>query len=237
MMIAAVRRARRPGCKFDQILVLESPEGWDKSTAWAVLAGEGNFSDASIIGKDARAVQEELADIWIHENAELSGLGKADIEHVKHFASRVNDRARAAYGRVLTDQPRQSIEVGTTNAEVYLMSPTGNRRFWGFKLLRPVDTARLRADRLTAMGRSGTAETGGETLVLDEALWDEAGHRARETTDNRPVGRRTGEFGRCKKWVKLGVFRPFPAWQFTTISEGIEGSRSTVGPGGKSLRL
>src|SRR6185436_3487743 len=123
-MLAAVRRARRPGCKFDQILVCESPEGWDKSTAWAVLAGEGNFSDAPILGKDARAVQEELGDIWIHEIAELSGLSKAEVEHVKAFASRVNDRARPAYGRALTDQPRQSIEVGTTNAEKYLLSTT-----------------------------------------------------------------------------------------------------------------
>jgi hypothetical protein len=32
-LVAQVRRARQPGCKFDQIIVLESPEGWQKSTA------------------------------------------------------------------------------------------------------------------------------------------------------------------------------------------------------------
>jgi len=136
-MIAAVRRARRPGVKFDQILVMESPEGWDKSSAWAVLAGEGNFSDADILSKDARAVQEELADVWIHEIADLSGLSRADVEHVKAFASRTNDRARGAYERYLKDQPRQSIEVGTTNSDSYLLSQTGNRRFWPFKIRCP----------------------------------------------------------------------------------------------------
>lgn len=174
-MIAAVRRARAPGCKFDQILVTESPEGWEKSTAWEVLAGRENFSDAKILGKDARAVQEELGDIWIHEIADLSGLSRADIEDVKAFASRTNDRARPAYGRVLLDQPRQSIEVGTTNADVYLLSQTGNRRFWTVKLLAPVDTAQLRLDRLQLWGEAAAAESAGETLVLDKALWGAAG--------------------------------------------------------------
>jgi hypothetical protein len=175
VMIAAVRRARRPGVKFDQILVTESPEGWDKSSAWAVLAGEGNFSDADILGKDARSVQEELADVWVHEIADLSGLSRADVEHVKAFASRVNDRARPAYGRYLVDQPRQSIEVGTTNSDSYLLSQTGNRRFWPFKLGAPVDIARLRLDRMALWGEAAAAEAGGETLVLDQKLWGAAG--------------------------------------------------------------
>lgn len=174
-LLAAVRRARRPGCKFDQILVTESPEGWDKSSAWAVLAGAENFSDADILGKDARQVQEELADIWIHEIADLSGLSRADVETVKAFASRVNDRARPAYGRYLIDQPRQSIEVGTTNAEVYLLSSTGNRRFWTVKLLARVEMEKLKQDRQQLWGEAAAAETEGETLVLPERLWAAAG--------------------------------------------------------------
>jgi len=184
-MIAAVRRARRPGVKFDQILVLESPEGWDKSSAWEVLAGPGNFSDAPILGRDARAVQEELADVWIHEIADLSGLNRAEVEHVKAFASRTNDRARGAYARHLTDQPRQSIEVGTTNADSYLLSTTGNRRFWPFRMLKRVDMAALRRDRLMLWGEAAAAESVGETLVLAERLWGVAGdaQEARRAVD------------------------------------------------------
>jgi len=185
VMIAAVRRARSPGCKFDQILVLESPEGWDKSSAWEVLAGPGNFSDAPILGRDARAVQEELADVWIHEIADLSGLNRAEVEHVKAFASRTNDRARGAYARHLTDQPRQSIEVGTTNSDSYLLSTTGNRRFWPFRMLARVDMAALRRDRLQLWGEAAAAESGGETLVLDTKLWAAAGdaQEARRAVD------------------------------------------------------
>lgn len=171
VMIAAVRRARKPGCKFDQILVCESPEGWNKSSAWEVLAGRENFSDESILGKNTREVQEQLADIWIHENADLAGLNKSEVEHVKAFASRTVDRARPAYARELVNQPRQSIEVGTTNAEVYLLSPTGNRRFWGFTLSRWIDLALLRRDRLQLWGEAAAYESAGETLVLAEHLW------------------------------------------------------------------
>lgn len=52
-LVAAVRRARQPGCKYDDILVLESPEGKNKSTAIELLAGKENFSDQSILGVEA----------------------------------------------------------------------------------------------------------------------------------------------------------------------------------------
>jgi predicted P-loop ATPase len=75
-------------------------------------------------------VQEQLADIWIHENADLAGMRKAEVEAVKAFASRQSDDARPAFGRVLVRQKRHSIEAGTTNSSEYLQSQTGNRRFW-----------------------------------------------------------------------------------------------------------
>ena len=100
-----------------QITVLESGEGFNKSTAWRVLAGDENFSDESIIGKDSREVQEQLAEIWIHENADLAGMKKAEVETVKAYASRMIDIARPAYGHFVKKQPRHSIEVGTTNSQ------------------------------------------------------------------------------------------------------------------------
>jgi hypothetical protein len=60
-LIGAVARARHPGCKFDTITVLESAEGWNKSAVWRGIAGDENFSDASILGHGAREVQEQLA--------------------------------------------------------------------------------------------------------------------------------------------------------------------------------
>jgi predicted P-loop ATPase len=170
-MIAAVARARVPGIKFDQITVLESDEGFSKSTAWRVLAGDENFSDENIIGKNSREVQEQLSEIWIHENADLAGMKKAEIETVKAYASRMIDIARPAYGHFIKKQKRHSIEVGTTNSAEYLQSQTGNRRFWPLKVLKAIDADKLKRDRLQLWGEAAHYQSHGESLFLDEKMW------------------------------------------------------------------
>jgi len=184
-MIAATARARKPGCKFDSIIVLESAEGFNKSTAIRVLAGDENFSDESIIGKESREVQEQLAGVWLHENAELAGMQKKEVEKIKNYASKQVDRARPAYGHFNKLQARRSVEFGTTNSAEYLQSQTGNRRFWPLRVLKSIDIEKLRRDRLQLWGEAARYESQGESLVLDEALWGEAGieQEARRITD------------------------------------------------------
>jgi predicted P-loop ATPase len=165
---------------------MESPEGWNKSTVWSVMAGEGNFSDERIIGHAAKEVQEQLAGVWIHENADLAGMAKREVETVKAFASRQVDRARPAYGRFLKEQPRHSIEVGTTNADKYLLSQTGNRRFWPVEVLRPIDLKRLRESRLQLWGEAAHYQSQGEVLTLPEALWAAAGVTQEERRVHHP---------------------------------------------------
>lgn len=174
-MIGAVARVRQPGCKFDTITVLESPEGFNKSTAWRALAGDENFSDEKIIGKNSREVQEQLSEVWIHENADLAGMKKAEVEDVKTYASRMIDIARPAFGHFLKKQKRHAIDVGTTNNSQYLQSQTGNRRFWPLVVLKAIDIDLLRRDRLQLWGEAAHYQSAGESIVLDEALWPAAG--------------------------------------------------------------
>ena len=47
-MVGAVRRMRRPGCKFDTMPILQSPQGWGKSTAIRTLFGLDYYSDAEL---------------------------------------------------------------------------------------------------------------------------------------------------------------------------------------------
>ena len=66
MMVAACRRVRQPSCKFDEMLVLESPQGELKSTALAVLADEPDwFSDDLPLNADTKVVIEQLQGHWI----------------------------------------------------------------------------------------------------------------------------------------------------------------------------
>ena len=173
VLIAACRRARDPGCKFDLIVVLEGVEGTNKSTAIRILAGDENFSDQSILGAKDKEVQEQLDGVWMHENADLAGMRRAEVEHVKAFASRQSDRARPAYGRVREDRPRRSVEWGTTNNDQYLLSQTGNRRFGPLKTGK-IDTEALTRDREQLLGEAATYESAGESITLDPSLWSDA---------------------------------------------------------------
>lgn len=170
VMVAAVRRVREPGAKFDTILVLEGPQGSGKSQAVALLAGAEYHSDQEILAMDPKAQAEALEGVWIFELCELQGLGKADIDKVKAFASRTADRMRPAYARFRETHPRQTIFIGTTNDQQYLRDQTGNRRFWPVKTGK-VDLDGLRRDRDQLWAEAAALEAAGASLVLPEALW------------------------------------------------------------------
>jgi predicted P-loop ATPase len=131
-LIAAVARAMKPGCKVDTALLLESTQGFRKSTLFAALAvTPGWFTDnCGHLGE--RSSAEAVGGHWVVELAELTGLKKGDVNGVKAFISRQYDKYRPAYGRRVVDYPRQCILVGTVNGETagYLRDLTGNRRFW-----------------------------------------------------------------------------------------------------------
>ena len=98
MLVAAVRRVRNPGVKFDTIIVLEGKQGTGKSTALRILAGPGNHSDNELLTLDTKAQMEAMEGVWIYELSEMSGLSKSEVERMKAFASREVDRARMSYG-------------------------------------------------------------------------------------------------------------------------------------------
>ena len=113
MLIAAVRRARRPGVKFDTIPVLEGAQGTGKSTLINILASEEFFSDQDIVALDNKAQMETLEGVWLYEICELAGMRFTDVNKIKSFASRAVDRARPAYARFSESRPRRGILVGT----------------------------------------------------------------------------------------------------------------------------
>lgn len=172
-LVAAARRIRHPGCKFDHIIVLEGPEGRGKSSVVEILAGSENFSDQTLLNVDDRAQQEALSGVWLYEIADLAGHSRAEIERVKAFASRTMDRARPAYGHKRVDKPRTCIFFATTNDATYLQSQTGNRRFWPVVCGR-IDLEGVRRDRDQLWAEALAVEQQGGALFLDESLWGEA---------------------------------------------------------------
>jgi predicted P-loop ATPase len=181
-LIAAVRRVRSPGCKFDEMLILENPQGKDKSSLLACLAVKPEwFSDDLPLNADSKRVIEQTRGRWIIEAADLSGMRRADIEHLKAMLSRQVDRARLAYGRMTTDHPRQFIICGTTNSKDYLKDITGNRRFWPVEV-KTLDMVALTRDRDQLWAEAAHREAARESIRLDPKLWSTAAVVQKERT-------------------------------------------------------
>lgn len=130
-IVAAVARIYEPGTKFDSVLILNGPQGIGKSTFFERL-GTKWFSDSlTITDMRDKAAAEKLQGYWLLELGELAGIKKTDVETVKSFVSRTDDKYRASYGVNVESHPRQCIIVGSTNSESgFLRDITGNRRFW-----------------------------------------------------------------------------------------------------------
>jgi len=130
-MVAAVARIYEPGKKFDYILVLNGPQGIGKSTFFAKLGGQWFSDSLTVSDMRDKAGAEKLQGYWILELGELAGLRKMDVETVKSFITRTDDKFRQSYGVNVENHPRQCIIVGSTNnISGFLRDITGNRRFW-----------------------------------------------------------------------------------------------------------
>lgn len=129
--IGMVARIIRPGCKLDNMIVLEGGQGAFKSTALEAI-GAGWYTEVK------ESVQSNDFFMVLHgkllcEIAELDSFGKADITRIKQVVTCKTDRYRAPYDRTAQDNPRMSIFVGSTNDTHYLRDNTGARRFWPIK--------------------------------------------------------------------------------------------------------
>lgn len=186
VLVAAVKRVRQPGCKFDEMLILESGQGSQKSTAlFELVPNQDWFSDDLPLNADSKLALEQMAGRWIIEAADLKGLKKGDVDHIKSFLSRRTDRARMAYGRIAKDHQRQSIIIGTMNDAKYFRDTTGNRRFWPvgvgtFKL------SALKQDRDQLWAEASFREAQGESIRLDPGLYDDAAAEQRSRTIEDP---------------------------------------------------
>lgn len=179
-LIGMVARAMNPGCKRDEMPILEGEQGTKKSTALNILAGDDYFSDGlpSIHDKDAL---QHLQGMWLIEIGELSALRKSEVEDVKRFVTSRTDKFRPPYGRNVIESPRSSVFAGTTNSETYLKDPTGARRFWPIKC-GDIDLNGLRRDRDQLFAEAVVRWRAGERYWLDGA--DEVA-LARDETDAR----------------------------------------------------
>lgn len=183
-LISSPARIYRPGAKVDHVIIFEGDQGILKSWTFAILAGEGWFTDdLSPLGSKDAAL--EIQGVLIVEFGELAAMTRAEVEHVKQWLVRRHDRFRAPYGRHVKSWPRQCIFAGTVNpgGNGYLRDETGNRRFWPVRVGR-IDIDGLRRDRDQLWAEAVAAFKAGKSWWLEDEALVEA---ARDEQEQRVV--------------------------------------------------
>ena len=131
-------------------------------------------------------MQEQLAGVWIHENAELAGITKAEVEVIKAFASppgrprqaglrALPGRTAAALDRGRYHQPDRVPAVANRQPAVLADRGAGADR-----------PKTLRESRLQLWGEAAHYQSQGEALTLPEALWADAGVEQEERRVQHP---------------------------------------------------
>ncbi|MBA4227699.1 MAG: hypothetical protein C0456_13810 [Hyphomonas sp.] len=185
-MVGAVARARRPGCKRDEMPVLKGRQGAGKSTGLRVLFSDAFFSDAELNDLRNKDAAIGLEGTWLHEFAELDGLSRSESSTLKAFLSRAVDRYRPHYGKVTQDVPRRSVFAGTCNEGSFLQDGTGARRYWPLTVTGEVDVEAISRDRDQLWAEADAAFKAGEAWSLPPELWGEAAERQADETAADP---------------------------------------------------
>ena len=178
-LLQAVARVYKPGCKAENVLIIESPrQGTLKSSALEVLF-QPWFTDAAFDLKNPAEAGQIMRGQWCCELAELDGFYRAESTTAKSFFSRSRDIYRPPYGRKPVKLPRQQVFCGTVNHSEYFTDSTGNRRYWPVRVAVEID---IDLDGLGAVREQLLAEAvvrfkAGEVWYVrasERALFDEA---------------------------------------------------------------
>ena len=184
-LISAVARALQPGCKADHVLILEGAQGAGKSTAIRKLCGDMYFGD-TLPRLDTKDANDYVRGKWIIELAELSSVSKTEVEHVKAFITRTEEKFRPAYGRAEITYQRRCVFIGTTNRSDYLRDETGNRRFWPIRL-EAVDISAIERERDLIWSAAKALFDAGEPWWLSDEEADLAYGQQQQRTAHDPL--------------------------------------------------
>ena len=184
MLIQAVARAKKPGCKADSVIVLEGQQGTGKSTALRVLFSDEYFGDQlpHMASKDSSSY---LKGKWCVELAELDFKRKTEVETIKAFISRLTENYRPAFGREEIEVDRTCVFIGTTNSDNYLSDETGNRRFLPIKTTS-IDIGNLGGHRDRLWAAAAHAYDKGEQYWLTSEVVDLARDQAKQRLEQDP---------------------------------------------------
>ena len=207
--LSLVARAFNPGCKVDNMIVLEGAQGVGKSTALQIVGGPW-FAEQHESATNPKAFAEILQGKLLVEISEMDAFSRAEVNRVKQTVSCPSDRFRASYGRYAVDHPRTCVFVGTTNRDDWNRDETGARRFWPIACTGPIQIAGIGEARDALFAEALTRYRQNEThweMPLAEAQEEQEARYTADPWMDKISAAIKGETNVTTAWVldKLGL--------------------------------
>jgi putative DNA primase/helicase len=172
--ISMVNRIFSPGCKVDNLVILEGEQGIMKTTSLQAIAGP--FFGRAMISPGDKDNTMKFRGKFLIELAELRSSKYATEDEIKAFFDEREDEMRDPYGRMIKKNLRTFVFVGTTNDDNYLKDPTGARRYW------PIRAHKIDLDGITKDRSQLFAEAYSR---INEPYWYINGEQAKVIRDER----------------------------------------------------
>lgn len=167
-----IKRARRPGCKHDEVMILLGAQGLAKSTMCRTLAMFGDwFTDSVSFEGSPQNIIPQLFGKLVVELQELDGMAKKEVQHIKAFITRQSDNVTLKYKAFASDFPRRCIFIGSSNDAAPLVDLTGNRRFLPVQVESEINIAWLEENVSQVVAEAAALERGGESFAIPRDVW------------------------------------------------------------------
>lgn len=130
LFTALAGRVMSPGCQADMAIILVGAQGTRKTTAVRNIAPTIQaFTEIDLAKLDNVETARSLAGCVVGELSEMKGMRLKEVEHVKGWITRREEKYRDLYVQQPRQRPRRCIFIGTANDEEQLNDPTGARRW------------------------------------------------------------------------------------------------------------
>jgi predicted P-loop ATPase len=143
-LIAMVARAYKPGCKMDNMPVLEGVSGLNKTQLLEVLGDEWYKPLPMEFG--SKDFLQALRGAWLVEIPDMTGFGRVAHSAILATLTIRNDTYRAPYGREPQEYARTCVFAATSETDDYLSDTRGKRRYWPLRCT-DINLDALRANR------------------------------------------------------------------------------------------
>lgn len=142
---ALAGRIMAPGCQVDMVPIIVGRQGLGKSQGIKAIVPDKSFYVEIRLDENDDAIARKMRGTLIGEIAELRGLRTTDLDRIKAFVTRTDEKWTPKYLEFATNFSRRLVMIGTTNEDEFLVDDE-NRRWLPVRTVG-VNVAAIMRDR------------------------------------------------------------------------------------------